>query len=222
MIRVIYVILFLCLLLVIGCASTSGGLKNLEEPKEDSVLILGDVLVENIDEDFSFKNWDYSFKVVVVGKSNDGTMNHYTVTTDARGYYCIPNVPAGQYALKAIILFVVGGMPIKLVNDLTDYNSKFYCMRHPEQPIEYTAQWLPAKVDGRIINFNIRWFGLRSAEVADMDVKARGKILLQKFSKSIQNKRFYDQGYIYSRQEPLTHFESKFPNSGWWNLSKRR
>ena len=146
--KVVWVVSLFVLLLIIGCAGTTDGLKSLEEPNEKTVMIIGNVIIENIDQEFSWHNWDFSAKVVIVGKSDDGTMNHYTLDTDARGYYCLPNVPAGQYALKAVIIPVFGSMPVKLVNDLADYNLQFYRMRHPEQPIEYTAKWLPLKVEG--------------------------------------------------------------------------
>ena len=201
---------------MIGCAGTTGGLKILEEPNEGNCIIIGNVIIENINQEFSWTNWDFSSQVVIVGKSSDGTMNHYTVGTDAQGYYCLPNVPEGQYALKAVIIPIFGGMPLKLVNDLTENNSNFYRMRHPERPIEYTADWLPLKGEGRIVNLDIMWLGLRSAQVADLDVKAIGKIFVQKYSQGLKNKRFYEQGYTYTREDPLSYFKNKFPDSAWW------
>jgi hypothetical protein len=208
----------LLLIIIAGCAATSGGLKFLEPPKDENVMIIGNVIVENINQEFAFDDWGMSAQIIIIGKSLDGTMNHYTVNTDEKGYYCLPNVPSGQYAIKAVILPVIGEKPVKLVNDLISSDSKFYRMRHPEQPIEYTATWLPSKTEERIINFNIIWFGLRSASISDISSNSIGEILVVKSKTSLQGKRFYDKGFPYTREDPLTHFKKKFPEAAWWSL----
>ena len=215
--KIVYVVLFFSLSLVIRCAGT-GGLTALEEVIEDNVMIVGNAIVENIDQGFAFDNWDLGFEVVIIGKIADGTLSQYTVPADNRGYYCLQNVPPGQYALKAVIIPVTGGRPLKIVNDLNTFNSEFYRMRYPERPIEKKAEWLPMKKRGRVINFGIKWFGLRTARIEDMDINAIGKIMLMQFSESVRSRRMWDQGYPHSRQDPLTHFKEKFPESGWWKL----
>ena len=216
--KIAHVVFLFSFLVIIECAGPSGGLKFLEEPKEGNVVIIGNVVIENINQEFAFDNWDYSSQVVIMGRTADGTLNHYTVSTDDQGYYCLPNVPAGRYALKAAILPVPGGIPLKLVNDLASRDSEFYRMRHPERPIDYTAKWLPPRVDGRIINLGIIWLGLRTPQVSDLSTKSIGIVVMSKFSESIKTKRFWDYGYPYTREDPLTYFKKKFPDSGWWKL----
>lgn len=206
------------LFLIIRCAGTSQELKFLDEPNEAGVIIIGNVIIENINQQFSFQNWDFPVQVVILGKSDNGIINHHTITTDDLGYYCLPNVPAGQYALKAVIVPMFGSQPIKLVNDLTYNDSEFYRMRHPEEPIDYTAAWLPLRGKGRIVNFNIMWLGLREADVEDIAIKSIGKIMVVKSSEDLQNRRFYVNGYPYTREDPLTYFKKKFPEAGWWKL----
>ncbi|UCE07615.1 MAG: carboxypeptidase regulatory-like domain-containing protein, partial [bacterium] len=186
--------------------------------QEDSIMIVGNVLIENINQEFAFDNWGMSAQVVIVGKSYDGALRRYTASTDNKGYYCLPNIPAGQYAIKAVILLEPGAKPIKLVNDLTTPDSKFYRMRHPERPIEYTAEWLPSKATSRIISLDIIWLGLRAAYISDLSSKSVGETLVVKSLGDLQNKRFYDKGYPYTREAPLTYFKKKFPYSDWWKL----
>ena len=206
-------------LVIIECAGPTGGLKFLEEPNDGNVVIVGNVIIENINQEFSFDNWDYSSQVVIMGKTADGTLNNYTATTDPQGYYCLPNVPPGRYALKAVLLPIPGGTPLKLVNDLDSRDSEFYRMRHPEREIEYTANWLPPMIKGgRIINLGITWFGLRTAEVSDLSVKSIGIVVTRKFDEDLRAKRLYNIGYPYTRNEPLTYFKKKFPDSGWWKF----
>ena len=213
----IYRIIFcFCLSTIIQCANTSGGLKTLLPPDHDAAMLIGNVIIENINQEFAFDDWGMSSQIVIIGKTNDGMIKQYTVTTDAKGYYCLPNIPPGQYALKAVILPLVGEKPVKLINELTSSDLKFYRMRHPEQPIEYTAEWLPARTEDRIINLNIVWFGLRSSSIADISTVSIGEILVARSRTTLQEKRFYDKGFPYTREDPLTHFKKKFPTSEWW------
>ena len=211
-----FIVLLFSILVILECAGPSGGLNLLEEAKAGNVIVIGVVIVENINQEFSFQNWDLPLQVVILGQTAEGKINNYTVTTDARGYYCLPNLPEGRYVLKAVILPEPGGMPIKLVNDLASRDSKFYRMRHPERPIEYTASWFPPKADGRIVNLKTVWLGLRTSIISDMEQKSIGDIMMSELSEDLKAMRFYDQGYPHTREAPLTYFKKKFPDSGWW------
>ena len=54
--------------LALSCAGSSGNLKVIEEPKEGTVMIIGNIIVENINQEFEFRNWGTSAQVVFVGK----------------------------------------------------------------------------------------------------------------------------------------------------------
>lgn len=213
--------LVLCVVAVISymaCAGVSGGLKFLPEPESDTVMVLGTVLIENINMPFGFTSWGLPMKVVLVGKTKDGTVNHYTVTTDSYGYYCLPNLPQGQYVLKAVIFQESGTKPEIIVNDWTASNSRFKLMSHPERGIEYTAEWFPKDADSRIINKHIIWFGLKASLLQGVSRDYIGEVLTVRSKDALKTKRFWNEGYPFSREEPLTFFENKFPESGWWKL----
>ena len=46
----------LCMFIV-GCASSSRGLRVLPEPEPNTVMVIGDVLLENIDREWEFDQW---------------------------------------------------------------------------------------------------------------------------------------------------------------------
>jgi hypothetical protein len=202
--------------LFFGCAGSSKTIKFLEEPQNDRCMIIGNVIIENINQEFAFENWGLSADLVFLGKDNLDSVRHYKVPTDNKGYYCLPNLPQGQYVLKAIILPVAGGIPVIIVNDWTSANSKFYRMRHPERSFEYTTDWFPPVAQGKVINYNIVWFGLRIAHISDLSQDAVGEILVVQSSKDLDGNRFYENGYPYTRLNPLTFYQNKFPESGWW------
>lgn len=217
-IRMLFVFLTASLLFFFGCAGTGNGIKTLDEPQESGVLFIGNINVENINQGFEFDNWDYPMQVVIVGKGKDDVLKKYTVTTDRKGYFFLPNVPVGQYAIKAVIVPLFGSQPIKLINDLDSYDSQFYRLRHPEEEVEATAKWLPLAGEARILNFDITWLGLRIADVEDISSLTIGKVLMQKSKDALTSKRFWNDGYAYTRITPLDYFKQKFPQASWWKM----
>ena len=219
MIKLIYAVsLIIGTYLLFSCAGSSKTIKFIEEPQKDRCMIIGNVIIENINQEFAFENWGFSVDLVFLGRDNLDSLRHYKVATDEKGYYCLPNIPRGQYILKAIIIPVIGEQPVIIVNDWSSSSSKFYRLRHPERSFEYTASWFPRPTPGKIINFNIMWFGLRTAHISDLSQDALGEILVVQSSDDLDSHRFYENGYPYSRLNPLTLFMRKFPESGWWKL----
>ena len=104
-------------LLLSSCASMTGGIKNLPEPEDENVVVMGAILMENVDMPFVFEYWELPLQVVLLGKTEEGEINHYTVSADKDGYYCLPNVPKGAYLLKAVIFQEPGTIPNIINND---------------------------------------------------------------------------------------------------------
>ncbi len=216
----ISLILFVYVLMNISCAGVMMELEAPDEPTDDGILIIGNVIVENINQGLGFKNWDYPANVVIIGRSDDGVMNHYTVTTDSKGYFAHANAPPGKYAIKAVILPVFESHPVKLVNPLESSFSEFYRMRHPVREIEYTADWLPGQQEGRIINFGITWMALQAALVGDISENI-GKVIVGKSTEALKNRKFWIAGYVYTREKPLDYLKQKFPDSAWWKYQAK-
>ncbi len=208
----------LAVAVIFGCAGTSGGPKALEERVDGNVMVIGNVVVENINQGFEFDNWERGAEVVIIGKSDDGTIKTYTIKTDSKGYFILTNVPPAQYALKSITLMVFGGQPIKLVNDYNEARSEFYRMRFPLEEVENSADFLPATGGGKVIDLGILWLGLRKALIADMSSKTIGEIRMSRArdGADLEGKRFWEMGYVYDREDPVTYFKNKYPESSWW------
>jgi len=214
--RPMLILFFAAFLLRHYCAGTNGGLNVLHEPETDTVLVLGAILIENIDMDVSFSYWDYPLQVVILGKSNAGTIQHYTVTASRDGYFCLPNVPQGSYLIKAIIFQEPGKVPGIITNKWDHFDSKFYLMRHPERGVSYTANWFPTPSAFRIINKNILWFGLKQALMQDKSLISIGDIMVNQYDVNLKNERLWTEGYPYTRLAPLEFYKQKFPESSWW------
>jgi hypothetical protein len=208
---------FVVILMVgMNCASSSQVMKDWQEPAGGTVLIVGNILVENINQGYGFENWGLPIEIVIIGKDEEGMIHKYQTTSDDKGYFYIPNVPLGQYHLKEILLPISGSRPIRIVNDWDSPTSKFYQMSHPERSIEYTTNWFPPRSNDKIVNFNIMWFGLRAAQISNISEKTVGETLFTQKKEALNSYRFFPDGTPYSRIEPLKFFQTKIPNSGWW------
>jgi hypothetical protein len=202
---------------MLDCAGSKSSLETLPEPVNDNVLVIGNVIVENIDQGMQFETWDFPCQVIIIGKGlASDTLSNYNITTDDMGYFALENVPAGLYGIKAVIVPLFGSQPLKLVNPMESPNSEFYRMRHPEQDIEYEAMYMPGKPKNGVVNLNITWLGLRSAEVEGISGDKIGVVMRQIFTVKLENKQFWTNGVAISRDEPLEYMKKKFPQSGWW------
>jgi hypothetical protein len=202
---------------MLGCAGSASSLATLPEPANDNVLVIGNVIVENINQGLQFETWDFPSQVVIIGKSSaSDTLSHYTISTDDQGYFALENVPSGLYGIKAVIVPLFGSQPLKLVNPLDGPSSEYYRMLHPEQDIEYTAMYIPGKEKNGIVNLNINWLGLRSADVEGISGDKIGVVIRQISTEKIENKQFWTNGVSISRDEPLEYMMKQFPQSGWW------
>lgn len=214
--KIVLLVAILSFCAILGCATMSGGIKSLPAPGEDTVMIMGCILLENVDQNFEFEYFDFPMKVVLLGQTERGVVNHYTISTDRDGYYCLPNVPRGVYILKAVIFQVPGEQSNIIVNDYEYPDSKFYLTRHPERGVEYKSNWFATPPADRIINQNITWFGLKRSNMEDRNLVSIGEVLLNYYSKDLSNERIMTDGHIYRRLAPMNHFKKTFPESDWW------
>jgi len=214
-------LLFVCSIssFILGCAGSKSSLTNLSEPANDGVLVIGNVIVENINQGMQFETWDFPCEVVIIGKATaSDTLSHYTIPTDNQGYFALENAPSGLYGVKAVIVPLFGSQPLKLVNPLDSPASEYYRMRHPEREIEYTANYIPGREKQKIVNLNITWLGLRSAEVEGISGDKIGVVIRQQLTEGFENKKFWTNGVSLSREDPLEYMKKNFPNSGWWKF----
>ena len=92
----------------------------------------------------------------------------------------------------------------------------YYLTRHPEQGVEYKSNWFATPPESRIINQNITWFGLKRSNMEDRNLVSIGEVLVNSYSKDLQNERIMTDGHLYRRLAPLNHFKNAFPESNWW------
>lgn len=199
-----------------ACSSSAVGVNVFVEPEPDRIMVCGAILLEDVDMDFPFSYWDWPLEVTLIGKHRDGTVNHYNTWTDREGYYCFQNLPHGSYLLKAVTFQKPGDLPNIIVNDWNSANDTYYLMKYPEEGFPHTAKWFPTEESGSIVTHHIIWFGLLEERIAGMSSVARGRVSVQNFEEGFKGERLWEEGHMYTRADPVTHFKQKHPESGWW------
>ncbi len=206
-------------LVISNCASTNMSSTQVAEPIEDGILIFGTILMENVDMDFTFDYWDWTFDVTVLGCDAIGNISHYTTRTDRDGYFSFSNLPQGTYHLKAIRFQKPGELPNIITNNWYEAGDTYYLMKHPEEGVSYTADWFALPDNNRIVDMQITWFGIAQQRIADMSMESRGVVSVKRFDEDLKSQRIWEDGHLYTRLTPLAHFQQKFPDSAWWSLT---
>jgi hypothetical protein len=199
-----------------ACSSSASGISKFVEPEPDRTMVCGAILLEDIDMGFPFSYWDWPVEVTLIGKDRYGNVNTYTTRTDREGYYSFQNLPQGSYILKAVVFQKPGELPNIILNDWTSSDDKYYLMKYPEEGFDHTAEWFPIIGKSAVVNHHVTWFGLLEERIAGMSTVAIGRISVQRFEEGIKGQRLWEEGHIYTRADPVSHFREKYPDSNWW------
>ncbi len=201
------------LALMAGCAGSSSISKIMTDPiSEDSCLIVGGVLAENLGVAHLSEPLMANIEVVIVGKKeSDGEVVGYHTWTDDQGYFFIENVPKGAYQIKGFRLLIGNLYDAKISNDWEEPNSHYYILRNTHDEILQVAKWFPRVPDKNKHDLGILYVGLSPIGPT---AKLHNHIAFQKY-KSIENKELR-LGITYNKPAPLDYFKQKFPGSGWF------
>ncbi len=204
-------------LLMTGCAATVGDGTSLEDPVEDGILICGTILLENVDMDFTFDYWDWTFEVTLLGRDALGNISHYTTRSDRDGYFSFSNLPPASYLLKAVSFQKPGELPNIITNNWHDADDVYYLMKHPEEGVSLSADWFPLPDESMIQDMHIIWFGIAQERIADMSMESVGLVSVRRFEEALRGERIWEEGHLYTRLDPLSHFKQNYPESAWWD-----
>ncbi|NIA30129.1 MAG: hypothetical protein GWP06_09490, partial [Actinobacteria bacterium] len=60
--------------------------------------------------------------------------------------------------------------------------------------------------------------GLKASLLQGVSQDYVGEVLTVRVPDALKAKRFWNDGYPFTREEPLAHYKNKFSDSGWWKL----
>lgn len=116
----------------LSCASST---QSIPEPEADQCILIGSIVLD-ID---GYKNQVMTvmsdIEVAIVGRYyKDGREKSFGgwTTTDENGFFYIPNVPPGDYALRGIQYNHISTGDIQIVNELLDPNRDYFELNRSE------------------------------------------------------------------------------------------
>jgi len=186
--------------------SCSSGIQGLKEPASNkTMLVVGRVIVE--DKSYSDRHAVYKsgIDVAVVGKIKSGKEVGLWTTTDENGYFCVSNVPMGEYALKGVRLSIGRGDLVIIENRLSS-SSDPYLLTHKTELI-FNGDYFPFAPVGRIQNLQHTIFTL---DYSNRSVK---QVRCLTTNKLVDIKLF--NGEVLNAGSVEEYFIQKYPESAW-------
>ncbi len=144
--------------LLLSCAAGVHYYKFEEPSSDDSLLLVGRIIVEDNQFTGRYDVIKSGIEVAVLGRPENSEITGLWTTTDENGYFAIANAPKGDYALKGIRLTLSNGRRITLSNPLLkDVN---YFRFNSGENILMQGDYFAFKPIGRVLSFQHNLFRL--------------------------------------------------------------
>ncbi len=189
--------------LLLTCSS---GIQGLKEPSSNkTMLIVGRVIVE--DKSYSDRHGLYKsgIDVAVVGKTKSGKDIGSWTTTDENGYFCISNVPMGEYALKGARLSIGRGDLVIIENRLSSPSDPYLLTYNTE--LIFNGNYFQFAPVGRIQSLQHTIFTL---DYSNHSVKQVRYLTTNK----LVDIKLYN-GEVLNAGPVEEYFIQKYPESAW-------
>jgi len=199
-------LLFLALV-IFSCAGT---VPTMKEPIEGRNLIIGSVIFEN--KGFQNRNDVYTnnIEVAVIGiyqeNGKEKVFGKWTFT-DKDGYFFIPNVPDGKYAVKAIRVNLAGQAFLTIANEFRTMVDNYKVW--PTENVAFSGTFFDTRPVERIVNLKHNYFTF----FVNREIRYGAYDMIKEFQAS--------NGQIISRPLIFEHFINAYPQSGWTEYLKK-
>lgn len=186
---------------VVGCA---GGLASLQEPVEGRNLLIGSVVFEN--SGYQNRNDVYfaNIEVAIIGyyqeKGKEKLFGKWVVADD-NGYFFVPNIPDGKYALKGLRINMPGVAFLTIANEFRSTVSNYEIQ--PTETVAFSGTFFDIRPENRIVNLKHNYFTLFS----NREVRHGAYDMIAAFTAS--------NGQVVERPPIFQYFVDKFPQTGW-------
>jgi hypothetical protein len=198
------VMLLLLFMLLCYC---SGSIPTLEAPVEQKNLnlIIGCLIFDVNGYRDVYSTIRENIEIAVVGNFiQQGEMKTigFWATTDENGYFNMPNVPDGEYAIKGFRTQVIGLGDLIIVNELLDPQRNYFELKL-QGVVPLTGRIFDTKSHQRIINFEFNIFTLNPNEL----------VQFKKFERLVDLK--LTTGEVLNQLPVPVHFFENYQESGW-------
>jgi len=119
-------------MICLSCASTTAFIP---APEEGKCILIGSIILEIDGYKNQYMTVMSDIEVAIVGRyykdGREKSFGSWTVT-DENGYFCIPNVPPGDYAIRGIQYNHIGTGDLQIINELLDPERDYYELNRSE------------------------------------------------------------------------------------------
>jgi hypothetical protein len=200
------------LLVLVACG---GRIVTLVEPENDETLIVvGSIILQNNGYTPGADVYMDGIDVMITSKimvNGEEKIKDYWVVTDQNGYFQLSNVPAGNYALKAIKTTVGVQRLVTIANSLRYSGAEFQIQSRENIP--FGAEYFEEKVVGRVVDLKHNFFLIDYASQSNYRVQVRKANLVPK--------AVLVNGAEMTRPSVPEYFIQKFPESKWTPILKQ-
>jgi hypothetical protein len=195
-------VILVCFFCLISCGTS---IQLLPEPAEKKNLLIGSIIFDINGYKDTFLICQDNVEVAIIGRyMEDGRFKNFGrwVTTDENGYFCLANIPEGEYAIKGFQVYVMGLGDLKIINDLHDPQNNYYELRN-EDIINFGGDLFDTKNNQRIVNLKHNIFTIFNSEFIEFTRYDR----LRDYKLST--------GEIFNSHRVPAYFIEKYEESGW-------
>lgn len=196
-----FYILFSICLIMLACA---GSIPTLKEPVEGKNLLIGSIIFENS----GFKNlnevYTDNLEVAIIGictKNGEEKIFGKWISTDKDGYFFIPNVPDGKYALKSLRVNLSGQAYLTIANEFRTTVDNYRIW--PTENVTFSGTFFDIRPNEKIINLKHNYFTL----FENQEIRYGSYDKIADFKAS--------NGEMISRPMIFSYFIEQYPESGW-------
>jgi len=197
-------------LIVMFFLSCAGGLTGLKEPEPGKNLLIGSIVFEN--KGYQNRNEVFvdGIEVAIIGYYEENGKEKLFgkwLFTDKDGYFFIPNVPDGVYALKAIRVNMSGRSYLTIAKDYKTGVDNFQIQGNPE--VAFSGTHFDIKQSNRIISLKNNYFTIHT----NREIHHGAYDKIDEFKAST--------GDFLSRPFIFKYFMGKYPESSWYEYLKK-
>ncbi len=189
--------------IIFACAAGNIGFK--EPSSDESMIIIGHVIVEDKGFTDLRKVYKSSIDIAIIGITSDGKEVGFWTETDDQGYFAVSNAPMGEYALKGIRVAVGRGDLITITNRLNSMSDPYLWTYNTE--ILFNGSYIPFEPVGRIQNLKHTLFSLDFTNQQHPQVR----IFLKNRLENIE----LVSGDVLNEDLVELYFIQKYPDSQW-------
>lgn len=199
-----------CLLIGLFLISCAGGLSGLKDPEPGKNLLIGSIVFENKGYQNRNELFIEGIDVAIIGYYEENGKEKLFgkwLITDSKGYFYIPNVPDGKYALKAIRVNMSGRAFLTIAKEYKTGVDNFQIQGSENVP--FSGTHFNLRPSNRIISLKNNYFTIHTN--SEIHQGAYDKI--DAFTAA--NGENVSMPFIYK------YFMEKWPESGWHEYLKK-